>query len=517
MDGASLRSVIDSSGSLTPEEALGVTRGALMGLAHAHLLGLLHRDIKPENVLVDRDGTSKLADFGLAAPAGAAGGGHAPIGSPAYMSPETVAGEDIDVRSDIYSIGALLFELLTGRPPFVADSPLAVMRMQRTEPVPDPRTFNPALGEGVARFLMQCLAKDREVRPSSTHHALSMMGAVAAEAYGEDWQKRSSLRQKVASAMGAGLGLLGTVGSAGAIAATGTVGQALTASGVAAAAGAASTAAGGVLGVSTWVAVAVLAGVVALGGGGVYAISQGVLSASTGPSKTVALARPTVSPTALLSPSPDPTPSPSPSPSPSASASASAAPTPSPSPSHAVSSTAGKPTPLPTVSVTVVAPKPGPVVVSQLTAVMRYQFCFGTTCDPVGDAANCTAPGGGPGAGCVNPDCANYTIYVFEQYSWSFPGTTGTTVPVMVQWAGTRGDDGTPVVQPNTTHPSDSLASGTASGTHTAMSTGPGTLVIGPDVHAANGGVNYTLHWTNPNDGSIGQQTVVNTFYWGCG
>ena len=108
-----------------------------MGLVHAHSLGLVHRDIKPENVLCDREGTSKLADFGLTTRNTEQQ--DASQGSPLYMSPEQVKGGAIDQRSDIYSCGAMLFELLTGRPPFVADSPLAVMHMHATDPVPDPR------------------------------------------------------------------------------------------------------------------------------------------------------------------------------------------------------------------------------------------------------------------------------------------------------------------------------------------------------------------------------------------
>ena len=128
-------------------------KAALLGLAHAHSLGLVHRDIKPENLLCDRQGTSKLADFGLATSSTEQ---EAPSqGSPLYMSPEQVRGGAVDQRSDIYGCGAVLFELLTGRPPFVADTPLALMRMHATEPVPDPRQFNRGLPAAVADLVTE--------------------------------------------------------------------------------------------------------------------------------------------------------------------------------------------------------------------------------------------------------------------------------------------------------------------------------------------------------------------------
>src|SRR3982074_2586375 len=127
VNGPSLRRLIDKAGRLSPEQALGVLKGALSGLGYAHSKSLLHRDFKPENILVNREGLEKLGDFGQAlAVSGTGATGGSTEGTPAYLSPEQARGGAADYRSDVYSAGAVLFELLTGRPPFIADSPAAV-------------------------------------------------------------------------------------------------------------------------------------------------------------------------------------------------------------------------------------------------------------------------------------------------------------------------------------------------------------------------------------------------------
>jgi len=149
--GSSIPRLLARSGRLTPEQALGVLRGALSGLGYAHSLGLLHRNFKPGNILVDREGVAKVVDFGQAlSVSGPRAEGGVAQGTPAYMSPEQFRGAGVDYRSDVYSAGAVLFELLTGRPPYTGDSPAAVMRMQVDAPVPDPRTVEPNLPEAVA-------------------------------------------------------------------------------------------------------------------------------------------------------------------------------------------------------------------------------------------------------------------------------------------------------------------------------------------------------------------------------
>jgi tRNA A-37 threonylcarbamoyl transferase component Bud32 len=215
IDGASLRHVIDKVGRLSAEQALGVLKGAMSGLGYAHSQRLLHRDLKPANILVDRDGVSKLANFGqaLALSRPEATGGLAE-GTPAYMSPEQVQGRATDYRSDIYSAGAVLYELLTGKPPYVADSPAGVMRMHLEAPVPDPRRSNPDIPDDVAFLVGRALTKDPATRQQSATEFFTELDTAAAEGYGSDWHSRSSLKPLVATAMAGAGAVAATPGAA---------------------------------------------------------------------------------------------------------------------------------------------------------------------------------------------------------------------------------------------------------------------------------------------------------------
>ena len=198
--GASLRAVSRQAGRLSPEQALGVLRGALSGLAHAHSLGLTHRDLKPENIIADPEGTSKLIDFGQAIAAGDRGEASVSSGTPAYMSPEQARGEAGDVRSDLYSAGVILFELLTGEPPFAGESPLVVMRKHISEPTPDARRLNPNLSERTAMLVARAMAKDPGKRHQTAAEFLAALEEAARDAYGAGWEAASSIRALVAAA-----------------------------------------------------------------------------------------------------------------------------------------------------------------------------------------------------------------------------------------------------------------------------------------------------------------------------
>ncbi|MFN2462404.1 MAG: serine/threonine-protein kinase [Candidatus Dormibacteria bacterium] len=260
IDGASLRAVVEGSGQLTPQQSLGVLKGSLRGLGHAHSLGLVHRDIKPENILADREGTSKLADFGqsyFGVGPGAAGG---LTGSPPYMSPEQAQGNPCDARSDLYSAGAILFEFLTGRPPFVADNPMAIMRAHINDAPPDPRKLNKKLPKKATPMMARALAKDPAARFTSAAEMLAALEDTARDGYGKNWEQSAAIKGLVAAAAA---GTAVAAGAAGAMAAGAASGAASgTATVGATTVGGTAAAGGGISGTT----VAAGAGVAALAG-----------------------------------------------------------------------------------------------------------------------------------------------------------------------------------------------------------------------------------------------------------
>jgi serine/threonine-protein kinase len=168
VEGRTLRELLHDGQPLDVDTALDVTARVLSALEYSHRAGIVHRDIKPANVMVTPNGDVKVMDFGIARAISDASSAmtqtQAVIGTAQYLSPEQARGETVDARSDLYSAGCLLYELLTGRPPFVADSPVAVAYQHvREEPQP-PSAHNPAVPEAVDRIVLHALAKDRETR-----------------------------------------------------------------------------------------------------------------------------------------------------------------------------------------------------------------------------------------------------------------------------------------------------------------------------------------------------------------
>jgi serine/threonine-protein kinase len=137
-------------------------------LDYAHNQGIIHRDIKPGNIMLDEANNAYLSDFGIARVLGSNLTGSAIIGTPAYMSPEQANGMPLDARSDIYALGIVLFELITGREPFQAETPMALLLKHITEPVPSVRSFRPDVPAGVEDVIAKATAKDPNNRYSST-------------------------------------------------------------------------------------------------------------------------------------------------------------------------------------------------------------------------------------------------------------------------------------------------------------------------------------------------------------
>ena len=167
--GRNLAQLIESQGPLSPADALAVAADAAEGLEAAHAAGVLHRDVKSHNVLVDEQGRAVLVDFGLARAMDQTRltlSGQAP-GTPAYASPEQARGQASRVESDLYSLGVVLYEALTGTLPFSAETPLALLRLHTDEPPDPPSTRRPDLPPALDALVLRALAKDPRQRFAS--------------------------------------------------------------------------------------------------------------------------------------------------------------------------------------------------------------------------------------------------------------------------------------------------------------------------------------------------------------
>ena len=170
MNGGSLSDRI-RAGVSTIDEAARILGIVAPGLDEAHSKGIIHRDIKPSNILFDRKNVPYISDFGIAKLSQAQSGnvtGSAIIGTPAYMAPEQAQGEAVDGRADIYALGIILYEMLTGRQPYEADTPMAVAIKHITDPVPHILMANPKLPEGMDAIIQKAMAKNKNDRFSTT-------------------------------------------------------------------------------------------------------------------------------------------------------------------------------------------------------------------------------------------------------------------------------------------------------------------------------------------------------------
>ncbi|MFI2370682.1 protein kinase [Streptomyces sp. NPDC018833] len=193
IDGIALRALLLREGATGPEAALTVLKGSLLGLAAAHGAGVVHRDYKPENVLVSADGTSKLADFGIAAGRGTTPG---VAGTPAYMAPEQWNGEPASPAADVYAATATFYECLTGRKPYRGENFAELALQHIGAPVPEddaPEAVRPLIRRG--------LAKSPEDRPQSAAAFVAELEEIAGAAYGPDWEERGRRRLAALAAL----------------------------------------------------------------------------------------------------------------------------------------------------------------------------------------------------------------------------------------------------------------------------------------------------------------------------
>ncbi len=167
VDGEDLGSLLRRIGRLPPDKALEISRKLCAGLAAAHEKGVLHRDLKPSNVMLDSRGHVLLTDFGLAGLADELTGAEVRNGTPQYMAPEQLSGREVTVRSDVYSLGLVLYEIFTGKRPFEANSLADLMRAQTDSKPPSISTFVRDLDPAVERVIQRCLNPEPSQRPAS--------------------------------------------------------------------------------------------------------------------------------------------------------------------------------------------------------------------------------------------------------------------------------------------------------------------------------------------------------------
>jgi serine/threonine-protein kinase len=178
--GEDLKSFIMRAGTLGAGKAVFIARQVCEGLVQAHKLGVVHRDLKPQNIMIDRDGNTRIMDFGIARSLEAKGltESGVMIGTPQYMSPEQVEGIKADQRSDIYSLGIILYEMVTGKVPFEGSTPYSIAFKHKTESPPNPKEFNAQIPRDLSQVILKCLEKERKKRYQKAEELLTELSNI---------------------------------------------------------------------------------------------------------------------------------------------------------------------------------------------------------------------------------------------------------------------------------------------------------------------------------------------------
>jgi len=180
VSGEDLKSLTARIGQVPIGKALDIGSQICEGLSEAHRLGIIHRDLKPGNIMVDKAGNAKIMDFGIARSGepGKVTGTGVVIGTPEYMSPEQAEAEDLDLRTDIYSLGIILYEMVTGQVPFTGRSGLSVAMKQKGELPKNPQEINPQVPDDLSQLILKCLAKNREHRYATAEELKQALGGI---------------------------------------------------------------------------------------------------------------------------------------------------------------------------------------------------------------------------------------------------------------------------------------------------------------------------------------------------
>jgi len=178
--GEDLKSFIRKKGKLKEKETIALAKQVCEGLEEAHELGVIHRDLKPQNIMIDEKSNAKVMDFGIARSVEAPGITHTGmmIGTPDYISPEQAEGEEADQRSDIYALGVILYEMVTGSAPFKGDTALSVALKHKSQLPKEPRKLNPEISEDMSHLILVCMEKDRERRYQTAAELLSELDKI---------------------------------------------------------------------------------------------------------------------------------------------------------------------------------------------------------------------------------------------------------------------------------------------------------------------------------------------------